>query len=153
MLNLDSLNALVGKDVQFTKKIEDTEWYAEDKMRGTITSVHVQDSDPLDPVIKFGVSFAKFDEYNKRFESSNYYDNSGNPCLTARESNFYEVEDSVYLGRDYAECFTVLDTGTEALLRMFATDKASQPNISYVEWLETLALNAMPYLRGPANNA
>ena len=152
MLTLDNLDALIGKDVQFTKKIEDTEWYAEDKMRGTITSVKVQDSDPADPVILFGVSFAKFDDFNRQFESNNYYDNHGQACLDARAAGFYKVEDSVYLGRDYAECFTLLGTGTEALLRMFAVDKAAQPHITYVQWLETLALAAMPHLKGNANN-
>lgn len=144
---IEQVRALVGKDVQFTKKIEDTEWYAEDGMRGTITSVIVQDDDPKDMVIKIGVSFAKFDEFNKQFETSNYFNNVGDACLTARQANMYHVEDHYYAGNDVLEHMIPLDDATATLLRFFETDKAANPDLTYVAWLEKIAASAFHFTK------
>lgn len=144
---IEFLTAMKGKDVEFLPKIEDYEWYAEGGMRATIVGFVVQDDDPTDTVIKVQVSFAKFDDYNRRFESANYYDKNGNPCLNAREANMYHVEDWCYMGNDAANLMKPLDEGTANLVALFAIDKEKQPHITYVQWLETLALAAMPHLR------
>jgi hypothetical protein len=137
---IDFLKALVGKDVEFLKDIEEYEWYAEAGIRATVTGVDVQDDDPADPLMRIHVSFAKFDDHNKSLESSNYFDRNGNACLNARQAGMYAVVDSCYLGRDAMECVKALDDSTAKLIGIFEADKKVSPDLTYIGWLEEMAM-------------
>lgn len=119
--------------VQFYSKVEDLESYPENNMRATITGVE----DSHDGVIKLRVSYAKYDEYNKQFESHNYYDRSGRACLNAREAGNYKVEDELYvMGDDRVE--TYMKIISDELQEKYRA-QVLQPGatmITYVEWLE-----------------
>lgn len=91
------LQTLIGKDIQFTHKIEDLEDYAEDRMRATITGIKKWDGDNADACHEISIDYSKFDEYNRQFESYNYWDKLGNATLNAREAGYYTVKDTLYL--------------------------------------------------------
>jgi hypothetical protein len=145
---IEQLQVMIGKDIEFYGKIDDYEHYAEAGMRATITDITVQDSDLKDMVIKVGLSFVKFDEYNKKYESSNYYNKEGVPVWTAREAGFYGMADYLYAGNNVHDVLKLVDPALRQLFDLFSADKVSQPNITYVEWLEAIAVSAMPHLKG-----
>ncbi len=90
---------LVGVIIRFNPAIDDMESYAEANMHARILSVTSPDlNDPniYNHVYRIQVSYAEFEDNNVLHESANYYDKSGNPCLTAREAGFYEVKDTLY---------------------------------------------------------
>lgn len=146
-VTLEDLRPLIGKDIEFLKEINDYDWYGENGMRATVRSVEWQDeSNVNDPVFKLHVSFAKFDDYNKAFESSNYW-NTGEALVTAREAGCYKVEDHLYVGNNWAKCLKIVGAPQAKLFVMFQVDKTSQPDITYMAWLETLVLAAMPHLK------
>ena len=143
-VTLQDLRPLVNKDITFLKKVEEYDWYAEDGMRGTVTDVSWEDeSDPNHPVFKLTISFAKFDEYNRARESTNYYDDNGEACLTAREANMYREEDHLYVSNEWQEHFNILGEKDKALFRFYQTDKEANPDLTYVAWLEDIATKAL----------
>ena len=147
-VTLEDLRPLIGKDIEFLRMIEDYDWYGEVGMRATVLGVYWHDeSDVDDPVFKLHLSFAKYDDHNRQFESTNYWDNDGKATWTARQANAYSVEDHLYLGNNWASCVKLVDGAADKLFNLFLTDKASQPDINYVQWLETLVLAAMPHLK------
>ncbi len=94
------INELVGKTIEFLPAIDDFESYAEGKMRAVVTDIvpmYTDDPDPREHVYKLFVNYAKYDEYNKQFESANYYDKSGVDCLSARQAGYYSVADCIYM--------------------------------------------------------
>lgn len=147
-VTLEDLNPLIGKDIEFLKDINDYEWYGERGMRATVLGITWHDeSDANDPVFKFHLSFKKYDDFNRPFESANYWDENGEATKTARESGDYKVEDYLYLGNNWANCVELVDSNAGKLLDLFLTDKEAQPDLTYVKWLEALALAAMPHLK------
>jgi hypothetical protein len=93
-----------------------------------------------DHVIKLTVDVGEFDRYNRQFESSNYYDKSGNPKLTAREAGYYKPVDSMYLdsNEDVDRFFQIED---DAALNLFREHQESGSSESYVKWLEAQVIN------------
>jgi hypothetical protein len=90
----------IGSIVKFKKGIHDFECYAEPGMKARvigITGLYTTDPDPQDHVYKLSVDFAEFDEYNKQFETYNYYDRDGIPRLNAREAGLYRIQDDIYM--------------------------------------------------------
>ena len=79
--------------VTYTKGIEEQEGYGEPNMRATVTAVESVDSYGT---IKVRVSYKDFEQYNRAFESSNYYDKQGRACLNARQAGFYKEEENIY---------------------------------------------------------
>jgi hypothetical protein len=130
---------LVGKTIQFTKKIEDMEAYPENGMRARIVSIDESDTHSPslhDHMYRITFDYSEFDDYNKALESSNYYDRMGVPCLTAREAGMYAPDELIYFGSPklwpFEDCFTTLDARQNALLARFKESDAT----NYVEWLE-----------------
>lgn len=140
------LLAMIGKDIEFLPKVE-TYCDFDAGMRATVTDIAPDGDDGYQ--IRF--TFAKFEDHNTLLEKPLYYDAAGNATLTSHEAGHYTVEDYLYVEADgtynWRECVKVLDAGTANLLNFFATDKASQPDITYIAWLEALALAAMPHLK------
>ncbi|PTH79108.1 hypothetical protein [Aeromonas veronii] len=141
---LISIQSLVGKGVEFNAGIEDQEGYAENGMRATIMSVKKGGDDGDLCVIEF--DFTQFDEYNKQFESSNYYDKKGNnkACLTAREAGYYKLHEKYYLyagtnwDGDTDEVFSFLCDMNDIALLKEEFEKSGEA--SYMGWLESIAL-------------
>lgn len=124
-------------NVYCKKLIEDLENYAETNMRLTLVSARGGD---VNDVVKLQVSYEKYDEFNKSFESKNYFDRGGQAVLNAREAGYYKVNDVMYLmgesnPNDY---FVVLEDRTAKLHDAYQKDK--RDNESYVEYLERLVL-------------
>jgi hypothetical protein len=133
---------LIGKEIQFTSKIEDMEAYPEGGMRAQIKDIKTQDlhrTDLHDHIYIIEFDYSKYDEYNKQFESANYYAgiNTRVADKTAREVGQYQVQEKIYFGSPvlwpFEEYFTILNEKSQ---RLFAEFKATGET-NYVEWLES----------------
>jgi hypothetical protein len=109
----------VGKVVQFTPEADILEDYPEAGMRGVITKINVNHDRGYDrdTVLIVEVDHTDFDEFNKPFESSNYYNGKQVPCLTAREAGLYSAKTRYYMSPFH------LPTGPEAMMTL--VDSAS----------------------------
>jgi len=120
--------------VEFLPPILDNEAYAEAGMRAVIESVG---SSSEDDVLKISFSFTEFDEFNKPFESSTYYDKNQSPVLTAREAGFYfPVEKYFFMASEPITAFKFVDDKSTALFARYKASDASA-SMSYVAWLES----------------
>lgn len=117
-------------EIQFTKKAEDLESYPEEGMRALLVGARIIDED----VVVLTMDYRKFDEFNKTIESSNYYDKSGVPRLTAREAGCYQPVDDLYMAAldKVSDYFSFLEENT--LFNQYIADPDGAN--SYVEWLE-----------------
>lgn len=134
------MQELVGKVIVFTKNIEDFENYAEANMRARIVRIDEETnlSRPLeDQLFVITVDYSEFNDYNRQFESANYYDKSGKPNLTAREANMYSVKEEFHFGSPqlwpFENYFIVADDHQARLLERFKASGAK----NYVAWLES----------------
>lgn len=134
------MKSLIGAHIEFTNRIEEAEGYAEGKMRATISNIY-QDKKgetPEDDVWVIDFNFTEYDDFNRQFESSNYYDSRGIPNKTAREKGFYKTLDRYHFGSPelypFESYFTILDEGSKELRQRFEACKET----SYVRWLENL---------------
>lgn len=130
---------LIGKTVQFTSKIDDMESYLEGGMRARIVSIDEEDThrpDLHDHLYKIVFDYSEFDEFNKNFESANYYDRNGVACLTAREAGMYDQKDTIYFGSPelwpFEDFFILLSEKQTKLISSFKESGAT----NYIEWLE-----------------
>lgn len=119
--------------VTFQKGVEDQEGYLEPGMRGRIVAVAVEDDD----LLSFTIDLAEFDGFNAAFESSNYFDKSGRPCLTAREAGRYKPNESFWGGRS-DELPMILEASGR--LDLFTKYQSANAGVSYVQWLEDQVL-------------
>jgi hypothetical protein len=131
---------LIGKNVQFTSKIEEMEAYPENSMRARIVSIVEKDTDNADVhehMYKITFDYSDFDEFNAALEAPNYYNKDGVACLTAREANMYKKQELIYFGSPtlwpFENYFTVLGEKSNALIARFKESGAT----NYVEWLES----------------
>jgi hypothetical protein len=130
---------LVGKIVQFTAKIEDIEAYPESGMRARILYIHEQFTDNEDPrehLYRIVFDYSEFDDFNRQFESSNYYDKDGVARLNAREAKQYQMQETIYFGSPtlfpFEDYFVFLNEHQKNLLALFK----ESGHDNYVEWLE-----------------
>lgn len=124
--------------VLFNKRIEDQEGYLEKGMRGRIIGIEKEDNDTF----SFKVDFQEFEDFNKQFESSNYYDEKGNPTLTAREAGYYKPQDTVWADIGYEVPWEVEE---DYRLKLYNKYKASPEGKTYVQWLEDYVAKSMGY--------
>jgi hypothetical protein len=120
----------------FNKGIEDLEAYPETGMRATVIGFSVE----RDDVGKVRVSYKKFDEYNKQFESSNYYDAQGKPVLTARESGNYNEGETLYTDVNPARAkkipFKLLAPELDNIMEEWRTEqKGKSVGVPYAAWV------------------
>lgn len=119
--------------VEFLPPIDDCESYAESGMRAEIVAVAPRDEDD---VLRITFSFESFDEFNKPFESANYYDKTQAPVLTAREAGYYKpVEIYYFMASEAIKAFKFVDDKSLALLNKYKASPESA-SMSYVAWLE-----------------
>lgn len=126
-------------NVEFVKGAADyVEAYPEGGMRATILDIHVDEPD----VLFLRVSYAAFDEYNKAYESSNFYDKDGQPTLTAREANCYTLNENLYvMGADRINrLFTLMGVTVSKLHEQYKAE-CGDKGITYVQWLEAKVLD------------
>lgn len=121
--------------VTFQQPIQDMEGYLEAGMRGRLMAV----SNQRDDMFQLHVDLTEFDDFNKQFESANYYDKSGVACLTARQSGYYkEPKEHFYVGNDQEVDFLVIEEGGRLSLHQeFVKGGAGK---TYVQWLEDRVL-------------
>lgn len=117
--------------VTFMKPFDNMEGYLEAGMRGRLAGVGNQHDD----MFRLHIDLTEFDDFNKQFESANYFDDHGKPCLTARESGYYkEPKEDFYVGDDQEVDFLVIeDADRLKLYQNFTQDGAGK---TYVQWLE-----------------
>lgn len=117
--------------VTFTAPILDKEGYLEAGMRGRLVAV----SNEHDDMFKLHVDLSEFDDFNRQFESANYYDKDGVPRLTARESGFYKApKDEIYVDNNEDVDFCVVEEPNR--LALYELYRKAGDNLTYVQWLE-----------------
>jgi hypothetical protein len=119
------------------KRIEDNESYAEGGMRAIL--VHATGDDG-DGTVKITLDFTPFDEFNKSFETPNYFDAHHKPTLTARQYGAYKPVEQYYFDSNekVSDIFEAVD---EAQYQLLAEHKAqAEKGQSYVSWLEQQVL-------------
>lgn len=67
------LNNLVGKTIQFTKKVEEGESDFDTDMKGVVTDVRLEEYPDGENVVKLEVDFSKFEEHNKGKAKADYW--------------------------------------------------------------------------------
>lgn len=117
--------------IEFKKKIAELEQYPEPSMRAYMLSANDSDGDGIGSII---FDYNKFDEYNKQYESSNYYDPSQVPCFTARQANLYAPNEVLYFmldddPNDYIKVATVSKYYEQYLVNR-------KDDQTYIEYLE-----------------
>lgn len=121
--------------VTFTAHVLDMEIYLEPGMRGRLVSA----SHRHDGMFKLEVDLTEFDEFNKQFESANYFDKAGVACLTAREAGYYpEGNESFYAMLDQPADYLALED--DSRLQLYRDYLASGSSLNYVQWLEDRVL-------------
>lgn len=118
--------------IEFKKAALDWEQYPETAMRAHMTNGRITDADDEVGCINF--DYSKFDEFNKKFESTNYFDKNQVPCLTAREAGLYKLVDPIYVmltddPNTYLQAVAVSD-----LYKQYLNEKSEGQ--TYVDWLE-----------------
>ncbi len=144
MKNITELEAAVLQGqrpiVTFRKAISDKDEYAEPGMRARVLSVvhNRHDSE----VYEVNFDYGAFDAHNLQFEMPNYYDKSGNPCLTARQAGRYKPHDTIYFdtGEDLFTLFEVESDQVSALYSDYLEAAKTLPQLTYVQWLEAKVL-------------
>ena len=124
--------------VEFTNEIRYMECYAEKGMRANITNITIE----CDCICVY-FDYTQFDDYNKQFESSNYYDNKGNPVLSAREAGYYRGKEAIYfdLNADPNNYFSEVGNPHSALYNAYLEDRSSGE--TYIAFLERVAKEAL----------
>lgn len=105
--------------VRFLKGAEGLECYPEEGMyaqvlRSEIGGYENEGTENEMPFYKVKFNFVPFNTHNATKESSNYFDKSGNPVLTAREAGFYEEIQTIYIS-DLKEAVEVVLPDKEVL--------------------------------------
>jgi hypothetical protein len=93
---------LIGKVIEFTAGVADLEVYAEEGMKARVKGFRLICEGE---VVEMVVDYSEFEKHNEGFESANYYDDNGNPILTAREAGFYEPRDTIFLDGTQKQCY------------------------------------------------
>lgn len=119
-----------GLVIEFGEGVEDIDAYPETNMRARLLGVEIRPDD----IAILKVDYSLFDEFNKSFESANYWDNFGTPRLTAREAGYYKAQEDIAVtaSRDLASVVSILDDKTRSLISEY--EASSHKN--YVRWLE-----------------
>lgn len=134
---------LAGKviDVEFTERIELQEGYAQAGMRGRIIGVRDED----DTLLSFEVTLEPFDAHNDTLARSDFWDASGNACLTGKQAGHYPSDHKIRAWVDESDAiddaFKILDAQQLALYSEFLAQK---DDASYALWLEKELLRWRP---------
>lgn len=121
--------------VTFKAPVLDKEGYLETGMRGRLVAV----SHEHDDMFKLHVDLSEFDDFNRQFESANYYDKDGVPRLTAREAGFHKApKDELYVGNGEEVDFCEVEEPNRLVL--YETYRKASANTTYVQWLEDRVL-------------
>lgn len=102
---------LVGKTIRFTKNVNKSDISQDEGMMAVITHITYnmyEDTVPENMCHQFFINQTPFEEENKKYESRDYSNFLGVPCLTAREAGLYQAEDKIYLSNDLP--FEVVET-------------------------------------------
>ena len=133
--------------IEFATSCEELESYAEPGMRAQLCEM----KNTGDGVLELVVDYTPFEAFNAQFEQSNYYDDNGRPTLTAREANFYEPRETLYVTADDPadKYFKPFDLG----LSLLPEWQAAPNGQSYVAFLEARVAALQAQLAPPAPDA
>lgn len=131
------LLTLVGKDIEFLSAVEKYADEFDAGMRATVTGI-APDGDHY----QIQLTLAKFEDYNRPFETPTYFDSDGKPTLTVREAGYYRMENYLYVEDNWRDCVKLLDDTSAGLFDLYLIDRAAGSDLTYIAWLETLVLAA-----------
>lgn len=111
------------------------EGYLEAGMRGRLIGV----SNERHNMFLLHIDLTEFEDFNRQFESKNYFDKDGVPRLSAREAGYHkEPAESFYVGNREAVDFC--DVEEAERLRLYDNYRRAGAGTSYVQWLEDQVL-------------
>jgi hypothetical protein len=143
MNNSDVYYRYIDKVITFNLACEDLENYCEAGMKAKVTSISLMRHEEVeqDMVYLVKLDYTNFDDYNRKFETANYYDKLGKPKLTAREAGFYKLEDTLYLGSNnifpWNNYFEVEHDSISDRMYTRYVNSNTDKTITYLKWLET----------------
>lgn len=143
MNNPDLYSRYIDSVITFKKGCEDLESYCEAGMKAKIIAITLTrlEKNESDLVYKVNIDYSQFDDFNKSFETANYFDKNGRPNLTAREAGLYNVQDTLYLGSDniwpWTTYFEVEHNSVSNRMFDRYSRRTSDTELSYLKWLET----------------
>jgi hypothetical protein len=148
--NDDIINSLVGRVIVFTAEIKTTENdYVEPGIRARVTGISVDESDKDDQFCTVIVDYSEFDEVNQTFESHDFFNESREPCLTAREAGLYRSTEKIFLPKlseSVDVMFKIDNTYSAGLIERFAG--RSDQSLGYVPWLEAMLVECLEQTPG-----
>jgi hypothetical protein len=121
----------------------DIETYLEPGMIAVLTAIE----DDQDGTLQLTFDVRAHTEFNKQYETPDYFDQDGHPTLTATQAGYgpdrNNYIETLYIGSQWPiDClFTVVDTKTTKLFKLYQDDR--RDGQTYIEWLEALALSAL----------
>jgi hypothetical protein len=114
------------------KPIEDNECYAEGGMRAVLVQASADGHD----ISRITLDFEPYDEFNKSFETANYFDKNRNATLTAREHGSYKHRE-VYYFESNSKASDIFEPIEEAQYQLMSEYLSTATGgQSYVSWLE-----------------
>ena len=140
--NSDVYYRYIGKVITFKPACEDLESYCEAGMKAKVTNISLLRHEEIehDMVYLVKLDYTNFDDYNRKFETANYYNKSGSPCLTAREAGLYKQVDTLYLGSDliwpWNNYFEVEHDSISDRMYTRYVNSNTDKTITYLKWLE-----------------
>lgn len=125
-------------EVSALSPVEEFETYLEPGMKLSIINSTHEVGCGADEVIRLELSYHKYDEHNKAFESKNYYGRDGVPNKTARETGNYNVIDSLFVMADFDpnKYFSMIKDTSAKLYAAYLNEKVGDE--TYVAYLERL---------------
>lgn len=91
---------LIGNVVEFKKEILNCESYAEPEMRARVVHIEAKNAgypDLNDHIYTITFDFGEFDEFNKQFESYDYYDHNGIAPIECSSSRILQTTEQTLL--------------------------------------------------------
>lgn len=129
----------IGKQIVFTKRIEEMEAYPEQGMRARITRIDPEDTDSddlKDHVYRIEFDYSEYDNFNRLLETANYYGRGSIPDKTAREAGHYETVETIYFGSPELYPFEDYFCLASKLHKKLHEQFAASGEDDYVSWLE-----------------
>ncbi|MCW3793980.1 hypothetical protein OM416_20505 [Paenibacillus sp. LS1] len=117
--------------VMFNKLIEKTESHFDENMKARLVNMSSAEND----CYRLTFDFSEFEDYNKKHEKPNFYDDQQNPSLTWSESKFYPQNKIEIFYIDYESKIDFL----QIIPALNMINKPEAPQLKIPEEVEALA--------------
>ena len=135
--------------VAFERAVEDSEGYLEEGMRGVLSAPVEDHGDHL----VFQVDLEAHEAHNDAVSKPNYYDNNGNPTLTAKQAGHYPKNHRETLYADSDRALHEVVKPAPAAANNLMEEFAASGDTSYISWLERTLIDERETAKKRPNEA